>query len=260
MKRSLAVLLALILFPSVWMAAQEGREKPGGKQPSDMIERLQVGLDTATLVQPLTLKEFLAWIHTQTAAAKKPVFFTVNTEAFKDENPEMPELDDTEVRMTFLPNRVTVPHALRAALSKLPTGNATFLVRKDHIEITTWERAKLASLLRQPVLGRFSKVPLTEALEDLSEEYAVSILVDPRVAEEAKLPVSATFRNDTALEEAVRMLADMAGLKLVRFPTGLYITNPDNVPALEREVGKRRREMQNEPDSPQGRRLQPAAE
>src|SRR5262249_27302350 len=60
---------------------------------------------------------------------------------------------------------------------------------------------------------RFEKRPLDEALEELAELTGAPVVVDSRLGDKAKTPVTATFRNTTTLENAVRLLAEMADLQ-----------------------------------------------
>ena len=48
--------------------------------------------------------------------------------------------------------------------------------------------------------------------------------------------VSARFRDDVALQDAVRMLTDMAELKIVYLVTGLYVTTPEHAKVMQKEL------------------------
>jgi hypothetical protein len=145
---------------------------------------------------------------------------------------------DTPV--TFRPSnakRLPVREVLHLALKQLPIKGATYLVRPGIIEITTPEAAQPE---RQVVHGKFVKVPLAEALDRLSAQAGISIVVDAKAEEKARALVSAHFRSSVNLMTAVDLLADSAGLKSVVVETVLYVTLPSNkaeFPRLRAEPG-----------------------
>ncbi len=59
-------------------------------------------------------------------------------------------------------------------------------------------------------------------------------MLDARVGEAAKVPVSAELTN-VPLDTAVRLLADMAGLKSVQIDNVVYVTTPANAAVLQKE-------------------------
>ena len=188
-------------------------------------------LDMRSFQQPMTLKEALGEIQKQLNEKYKeedalPIL--VDAEAFKEENPDAPDLFDTQVMYPPFPRRMTVATALWLALSKAPTNNVTYLVRRGFVEITTRERVKPWVLFSTKVLAQFDRRPLDEAMAELSEQSGVSIVLDPRVGAKAKAPVSATFRNTTALEAAVALLAEMAELHVRHLDSDiLFVTEKE---------------------------------
>jgi hypothetical protein len=107
--------------------------------------------------------------------------------------------------------------------------NGAYLVRGDHIEITTAQRA--APLAWQKgrefaptVDADFQNQPLNAALQELADQSGVSIVLDVRSAELAKTPVTATL-NGVPVATAVDLLADMVGLKMVVKDRVLYVTS-----------------------------------
>src|SRR5262249_9215543 len=107
----------------------------------------------------------------------------------------------------------------------VPSHQATYLVRPTHIEITTVVRAHPS---RRTVCATFVKRPLGEALQELSDLTGISVVVDARVEDKLKLPVTATLKEKTNLMAAVRFLADMADLKVVAVENALYVTSKAN--------------------------------
>jgi hypothetical protein len=141
--------------------------------------------------------------------------------------------------------KVNLPHCHGATLEtvlKLVTKqvDGTFVVKTDHILITTWEvalkrplwgneldiqavstsgrreekRATLTDELRNLVHWASEKQPLDEVILGMSQRYEQSIVISPEAAKKANHPVTARFLN-VPLKEAVATLADMHGLKLI---------------------------------------------
>jgi hypothetical protein len=80
---------------------------------------------------------------------------------------------------------------------------------------------------------------LAEALGELSDLSGVSVVLDSRGQKEDKLVVSADFRN-VPVQDAVRDLADKAGMKSVFMENLLYVTSKKNAERLEKEKVKKR--------------------
>jgi hypothetical protein len=165
----------------------------------------------------------------------KELVFVVDREAFKEENPDAPDVHDTEVKFPAYPGRMRLGDAIRFALSRVPTNNATFLVRRGAIEITTIERAALPVLLSQKLTVRLQRVPLAEALHTLAEEAGVNIVVDVRVAERTRRVVTLNLANE-GVWNAMYALLNMGGLRAVPVGNFLYVTSPENAARLHREV------------------------
>src|SRR5207247_8579855 len=72
-----------------------------------------------------------------------------------------------------LPVKATAEKALRMALAQVEP-EAAFLIRDGLVEITTASQASVAGVLQQRVLANFSKVPLADALQDLSYQTGAS--------------------------------------------------------------------------------------
>jgi hypothetical protein len=179
----------------------------------DLLRWLEEPLDVRPFQTAMSLKEVLQKFTEAFAGKQKYLPFLVDVEAFMEDNPDAPDLYDTQVRLPPFPKNMTLEKALRFALSRIPTHNATFLVRRGCIEITTLERGAPAQLPKERVTANFEKKPLAETLEELADMTGATIILDPRVGEQARTPISARFRNTISLEGAVRLLAKMAGLR-----------------------------------------------
>jgi hypothetical protein len=166
--------------------------------------------------------------------------FDINEKAFKFENvsdvAKTPIMAETPIPAM---KNVRLSRVLDKILSRIPVSSgATYLVRSDHIEITTGtiQRAQIWGGGKGPFLSLihagFDKVPLEDALKELSEQSDFSIVLDNRAADKAKTPVSAKFLN-TPLDTAVGLLADMGDLRPFHLDDVLYVTTKENAAALE---------------------------
>lgn len=125
-----------------------------GRAEANAINRL-LGetIETDQLQIGLTLKEFIGLVAEKFAARGKELPIIIDTEAFKEDAPEIGDLYDTPVRFPPYPKRMTVATALRLALAKIPTNNATYLIRRNFVEVTTIERQTREKVLRVYPVG-----------------------------------------------------------------------------------------------------------
>jgi hypothetical protein len=135
-------------------------------------------------------------------------------------------------------NNVRLDRVLRKILSRIPV-SATYLVRRDGIEITTVTAQKDEvwgpNYQGQPlplVHVNFDQTPLDEALKELADQAGMNVMLDARVAGKAKTLVTSRLVN-APLDTAVRMLADMADLKPYQVDNLLYVTTKENATKLE---------------------------
>ncbi|MBV9124176.1 MAG: STN domain-containing protein, partial [Planctomycetes bacterium] len=172
------------------------------------------------------------------------VLFLVDEEAFQAAG-----IQDIEQQTVAAPRMINV--RLSTVLKRLlDQVNGGYLLRPDHIEITT--QAKIDALVRgtadqraaedsgvKPLTGvlvqaGFEDCPLAEACRQLSEKTGVSVVVDTRrLDQQARATVGGNFIN-VPLDTAVRLLADEADLEMVRLDNVLYVTTRENAGALRR--------------------------
>jgi hypothetical protein len=163
------------------------------------------------------------------------VALDVNESAFRDD-----QVDDVLKKpVGTLPKMAdaSLDRVLRKLLARLPVpSGATYMVRADHVELTT-RRAQLAEVWGRyngPYLplvhGDFDGQPLAEVLQALADQAGVSVVVDARAADKAKAAVSASFAN-LPLDTAVRVLADMAGLRSALNDNVIYVSTEERVVA-----------------------------
>ncbi len=173
--------------------------------------------------------------------------FDVNEKAFKFE--QVMDVLKTEVaNPSPIPpmKNVRLDTVLRKVLSRVPVpSGATYLLRGDHVEITTntfvvpeiWGNVP-NSVPRLPLVwATLDKMPLEDALRDLAEQADFNVMLDHRAAEKGKTPVTARLRN-TPLDTAVRLLADQADLRSVHLDNVLYVTTRDNAAVLDARLKK----------------------
>jgi hypothetical protein len=172
------------------------------------------------------------------------VHYEINVRAFKYEmiiEPEKVEIAAVEpippaknVRLDVLVKRI---------LRRMPyarTPNATFLVRKDCIEITTTDFARIevwGEDFDGPFLPlvhlRADKLPLTEALTQLADQGRLNI-VYAGGADKAATPITVRLVN-VPEDTAVRLVALQAGLSMIHRDNVLVVTTPEKATALMNE-------------------------
>jgi RNA polymerase sigma factor (sigma-70 family) len=135
---------------------------------------------------------------------------------------------------------------LNKILSRLPgESGAVYVVRRDHIEITTeaWLRSELRlhpnAALSPLVSSSFDKVPLEDAIKEISAATGFNIVLDAAKLEKSKLVVTANLYN-VPVDTAVRILAEMANLRVVPLDNVLFITSKETATRLQKEQEKRK--------------------
>jgi hypothetical protein len=162
-----------------------------------------------------------------------PVF--IDEIAFKAENPDAPDLADSQVHFEPIPSEMTVGAALSSALVQVDTRNGTYVVMPEYILVTTFINTSPAAKLNAKVRGIFEKRPLNSVFAELAERVGATIIIDNRAAEKAKMEVSADFRNDIDLAGALRVLTEMADLKVLALDGVLFVTSPSHAEAVRKE-------------------------
>ncbi len=241
----LAASSGLVGFLVLLMGTQSlGRSDTVNEEKTrSIIKALEMTMDVKAFQQPMRLREFVALVSENTTARGQPVDFITDREAFK--RMQGTDILEAEIRFEATPKSLPLRRMLEWALAQADP-EAAYLIRNGQIEITTAHQASLSGLLGQRVVANFNKAPLSDALQELSYLTGASIVIDSRVSDKAKSPVTALFRNDVTLDAALRMLTDLADLKFVILPAGLYVTTPANAEKLEKEL----RDRGLEPPSP----------
>jgi hypothetical protein len=213
-------------------------------------------IDMKDFQAPMSLKEALGLIQDKVNAKYReedalPIL--VDVKAFKAQDPAAPDVYDTQVKFPSFPRKMSIAGALEFALGEIPGRPATYLLRQGMVVVTTLQAASPKQLLRQRVMANFKQYPLHDAMDVLSEMTGLSVVVDPR-GDKSKTLVTVRFSNVT-LEGALRLLTDMADLKLVVLDDAVYVTSPANARRLlkeRRKVNEHAPQTAEKPAPPEG--------
>jgi hypothetical protein len=123
---------------------------------------------------------------------------------------------------------------VRDALRKVfePYGLAPLIV--DDAVLLTNEELGLIKQLKQRVDVDIDEVPLAVALKQLGRRKAINLVVDQKATKQAEKKVSLQV-EDVAMETAVRLLAEQAGLKAARIDNVLYVTTAEQAAGIAAE-------------------------
>lgn len=249
MVRLLGLAAALTFGAAVHRVAVADEPKGGGKTaPADPTAQV-----LAKLRQPLALKSGEVSIQEFAALVEKGtgVGVVVNEGAFRDSGAAAAEADGLLVRPAGFKG-ASAAAVLRLTLAKT---DATYLVRRDHLEIVPVSHARRearATTRTDPqtgndippfplVSGVFKERPLSEALDELAADHDLTVLLSPQAADQRAAFVSARLLNVPA-DTAVELLALQADLRVVRRGAALLVTSKDHSDGLFNERNDRRRQ------------------
>ena len=223
---SLAI-VAMAFAPAV-ARAQDAAKKDA---TAELLAKLRKPVDFA-ITDELRLQDLADLI-----AEKHGVPITINALAFSVIIGETP----AEMMMKLPKVKgLTLATTLKQALQEK---NATFLVRKGHIELvpiqTAAKEAKISGTddegavrLSQPLVSAiYKEKPLNEALADLAEEYDLTIVMAPQAADNRMGFVNARLLNVPA-DKAIEMLALQADLRVVQKGNSFFVTSKDHANEL----------------------------
>jgi hypothetical protein len=137
-------------------------------------------------------------------------------------------------------NGIKLRTVLRLLLEQVEAG---ILEQDGAIRVLPKKRLTPKILLREPISASYQKVPLAQALEELSDLTGVSVVIDSHVADQASKSLVTAKLNDVPLETAVRVLADSADLKPVALDNLIYVTSLAHAPHLEEEKSRPKAKM-----------------
>jgi hypothetical protein len=153
------------------------------------------------------------------------VTILIDTEAFKFDL-QIAEPENLPIALPKLDN-VSCRFVLALMLKQI---NGGYVIDGDDgiIWVTTLQRTTAELAVLQPISISFDRKPLVEALREIADRYRFTIVLDTkRTGDQGQTLVSADF-FDMRLESAVRLLANMAELKVVRVDRALYVTTPEH--------------------------------
>jgi RNA polymerase sigma factor (sigma-70 family) len=177
--------------------------------------------------------------------------FEINEAAFRALNKDDVLKTEIATPTPIPPMNTRLEHVLRRVLSRVGGVNATYVIRKDHIEVTTGAALGvelhlhdgvppgnlidevLAQTANQPlVYANFQATPLSAALRTVAESCRENVVLDPAAeGKESSVTVTASLHNVRA-ETAVRTLAALADLEVVRLDNVLFVTKRDKADRL----------------------------
>jgi RNA polymerase sigma factor (sigma-70 family) len=212
-------------------------EKPPLPRGMDLAQILTKPVDFKGFDDPkITLAEGL-----DALARLFNVSFDIDEHAF---GPLIDEASKVEIAqpLPIPPMRATLQHVLRKILTRLPADSgATFVIRKDHIQITTQKaiRKELGipddRALLPLVYEEFDDEPLPKALRKLADASGFSVVLDRQGVADDKFPRVAAHFHNVPVDTAVRVLADMADLGMVQLDNVLYLTSREKALRLKAE-------------------------
>jgi RNA polymerase sigma factor (sigma-70 family) len=199
----------------------------------------------------MTLAEVLEQL-----AKQYHVAFDVNEKAFRLEN--KPDVLQTQVATTPIPAMTgSLASVLQRILARVDVSSgATYIIRKEVIEITTnqflyaelrlppegnpADGSPIAPLGPQLIYEDLEEAALPAALRKVSEATGVTVVLDPKAYPKESTPKLTAKLMNVPVETAVRVLADMADLQVIRLDNVLYVTTAQKAARLRKESDAKR--------------------
>lgn len=185
----------------------------------------------------MTLDDRLAYLESQTGLA-----CIIDSEAFREGFSDFDQklLREQKTKLPRMTNQTTST-LIHAMLDNLQYQQqpvpSTFLVRRGTLVIVPKAYVtNAASKIQVAFDARPQEVDLILALERLSQDTGVSIILDPRAKPNASdCKVNINFRN-LKLINAVKLLANMAELTVINIDGALYVSTSENCKKMEDEI------------------------
>ena len=141
-------------------------------------------------------------------------------------------MDPNQTNVTVNLKGVKLRDGLRAALAPM---NLKFGVVGSAVHVTT-EDALITKQMRQRVALDGDGKPLATILAALAADTGANIVVDPRQAKKAADTAVSLALDEVTLETAVRLTAEVAGLRAVRMGNVLFVTSEERGKALREDA------------------------
>ena len=217
-------------------AKAKKQQPPPALTSREVVSRLQLEVETAPYRERLKFKEFLADISAHLQTNDRAVTINVDMDAFIQDAPDAPNPFEMEVVINSNRQRATAFDLLNQAVKQIAKSPAALVIRAGRVDIVPASFTSKDHMYNQTVRAEFKEQRLDAALDELTDLTGVSLVLDPRARQKAQLTVTARFNGDVALQDAVRMLTEMADLKVVYLVTGLYITTPEHAGRMQKEL------------------------
>jgi hypothetical protein len=257
MSRSLIVSGLVVVFVAGGFAWQA----PPAAAPQEKSVEASARAMREKLAKPVTLeKGFDQGTKLQEAldflSDRYEVSFILDRRGFQEELGS--EAAEQEIRLPKLIG-VRLSTVLRMITDQV---SGSYLIKPDHILVTTWQRTRPESWKDEEsrrwavkIDAAFDHMPLADALRELGDSSGINVVLDPRTAEIAKMPMTLTL-NNVPIDTAVRLLADMADLRSVVMDNVLYVTTQANAHHLNARPGQQKSTAEPQPlktDAPGGK-------
>lgn len=166
------------------------------------------------------------------ANAFRDAFADFNQQEFRLQKINLPRMKNQSVD-TMLRS------LLDSARIKDQNSPASYMVRRNAIVIVPQDYIiQAASKLMVAFESTTEQCTLVEALDRLSKDTGVSIILDARMMETAQSTIiRSSFRN-IKLINAVKLLAGMAELNVLNIDGALYVSNSENCRKMEEELSR----------------------
>jgi RNA polymerase sigma factor (sigma-70 family) len=229
-------------------AAKEAEGKSEAKSEKAVVAPLKTPFDEirGTLRRTIDFQGFddpkLSLLEALDNLSKRyQVQFSINEKAFRS---EAVDLDAAATRIAeqqpIAPFKTSLHNVLNKVLARVPVpSGVVYLVRKDHVEITTGQAAcaelkVAADQLPTLVHHDFRQADLAEALMKVMEDSDANIVFDPRINLKpgGKLQITSRLMN-VPVETALKLLANMADLAVAKLDNVYYVTTPENAAKLQ---------------------------
>lgn len=244
MKRTIRVagLFALGFVAVNWLGAEPPKkedDKPAvvrsqSRDASHICAALRMPIGIDKPIEDLPLREALDLI-----GEKFGINFVINEVAFELEGVKGTVLEQP-ARLQKMPG-VNLNTALSYLLER---HKGAILVRNDHVEVTTVERAAREAAngtsvgCVPPIIhAAFKQTPLDVALANLADQSGKNVVLDRQVVEKEMPAITARLLN-VPVDTAVRLAADLTGLRVAVLDNVFMVTTPNRAAALEAEHAK----------------------
>lgn len=109
----------------------------------------------------------------------------------------------------------------------------SYVLFESSVLVTTEEMAVVRQM-RQRVSINLEEVPANRAIKDLAKNHGINLVIDPLEAKQAESRVTLQLDN-TGIETAIRLLAELASLKAVRMGNVMFVTSEARAKKIREE-------------------------